>query len=111
MFSILFRRLQRFLPVIKLVVIVTCFLSLGWLVINSVPTIGTILFFSLVLFVFLLTLLSVFMKTRTCLLVSLSVAFLIFLKAVELLNWLNLGLFTVFLVFLGIYLYKQPGKG
>lgn len=83
---------------------------IGHLVFNTAPTVVTILLVSLLLFSFLLTLLSVFLQTPTAFLGALAVAFILFLRAVDLLTPLNLGLLALFIVFLVFYLYKHPKK-
>jgi hypothetical protein len=110
MFSILFRRLQKFLRPLKFLVLVGSLAGIVYMILNVSPTVVTILGVTLLIFVFLMTFFSVFSKTKTAFLVALLASFLLFLKAVDLLTPLNLGLFALFVVFLAFYLYKQAPK-
>lgn len=110
MFSILLRRLQKFLSVVKLLVLAGSLSGIIFVVFNVPPAVVPILTVCVLIFVFLLTAGSVFLKTKTAFLVSFSVSFVLFLKAVDLLTPLNLGLFGLLIVFLIIYLYKQAQK-
>lgn len=110
MFSILFRRLQKVLRPLKLLVLISTLAAIAYMILNVSPTVVTILAITLLIFVFLMTLLGVFTKTKTAFLVATLVSFLLFLKAVDLLTPLNLGLFALFVVFLAFYLYKQAPK-
>lgn len=77
--------------------------SLGiliYLVFKTSPELINILAFSFVLFVFLSLLFN-------SLLISLTIAFLFFLKATDLLNLFNLILFAIFLILLSLYLKKK----
>lgn len=110
MFSILFRRLQKYLSGVKVLVLIASLGGVGFLVFNTQPTVATILVVGILIFCFLMTLFSVFVRTKTAFLVSLSASFILFLKAVDLLTILNLGLLALLIVFLVFYLYKQPVK-
>ncbi len=99
--------MQKYLQIIKAIVVVSSVAALGYLVVNTSPTVPTITMFALTLEILFLTLLSVFLATRSAFLLSLGVVFLVFLKAVDLLSLVNVGLFGLFLVLLGVYLYKR----
>ena len=107
MFNIFWRRLQRFVKAIKAIALVLSAAVLGYLVVNTPPTILTVTVFAVTLEILLLTLLSIVMATRSAFILSLAVTFLLFLRAENLLSPLNIGLFGVFLLLLGAYLYKR----
>lgn len=107
MLNFILRRIQSVIVPIKIVGLVGGMATLVYLVINTVPSLGNILSFSLLLFVVLSFLLSFFTATSYSLLAGITIGFLLFLKAVGLLSPLNLGLFAVFLVLLGLYLRKK----
>ena len=107
MFSILLRRIQRFLFPLKIVLLFITVPSLGYLVINFPPSISSIIIFSLIFLVALATILSFFLTTSRYLLASLTITFLLFLRAVNLFSPLNLVLFTIFIILLSLYLTKR----
>lgn len=107
MLNFVLRRIQTVIIPIKIVMLSLGSATLAYLVINTAPGLGNVLLFSLVLFVFLSVLLSFFIAASHSLLVGITVSFLLFLKAVGLLSPLNLGLFAIFLVLLGLYLRKK----
>lgn len=100
MFSIFLRRIQRFLLPVKILLLALFGSSLVYLIINVSPEVGSITLASLLIFFILAIILN-------SLIIPLSISFLIFLKAVDLLSPLNLILFAVFLVLLGLYLRKK----
>lgn len=107
MFSIFLRRIQKFLLPIKVAVLVGLSGSLVYVFAAVPPGIGSIAFVSLSIFFLLAIILNFFRNTQQSLLISLAVSFLMFLRAVNLLSVINLGLFAAFLVLLGLYLYKK----
>lgn len=100
MFSIFLRRIQRFLLPLKIMGLVASLGILIYLVVKTSPELINLLIFSFVLFIFLSLLFN-------SLLISLTAAFLLFLKATDLLNLFNLILFAIFLALLGLYLKKR----
>lgn len=115
MLNFILRRLTKFILPAKVVLLIGSVVTLGYLVIKTPPELGNIVIFSLVLFIFLSILFS-FLLTAFAprsfsevgsLLTALCVSFLLFLKAVGLLSPLNIGLFIVFLILLGLYLRKE----
>ncbi len=101
------RRVQRFILPFKIVAIFGGAGTLAYLVLKTPPELVNILVFSLVLFVTLSCILSFLLTASRSLLTALTVAFVVFLKAVDLLSPLNLGLLIVFLVLLSLYLWKK----
>ncbi|MCL4390531.1 MAG: hypothetical protein M1484_05080 [Patescibacteria group bacterium] len=101
------RRLQKYVLSAKVIVLVACLASLGYLIFQTPPELGNIVFLGLLLFIALLLFLSLFLDVDKSLLLSLAVSFLLFLKAVSLLTLFNLALFVVFLVLLALYLAKK----
>jgi len=106
MLNIVLRRLSRYILPLKIIGLIVGLASLVYFVLRVSPEIGTIVFFSVVLFVTISIILSFFLSANRSLLFASVVSFLLFLKAVNLLSPLNLGLFIVFLVLLGLYLRK-----
>lgn len=102
--------MQKYLSGVKVLVLVASLGGIGFLVFNTSPTVATILTVGILVFCFLMTLLSVFFQTKTAFLISLSASFVLFLKAVDLLTIVNLGLLGLLVIFLVFYLYKQPTK-
>ena len=83
-------------------------LGLGsFIIYNFPPEVITILVVTILGFIFLATALSFLKNTNFAILVSLALSFLFFLKAVALLSAINLVLFAIFIVLLGLYLYKR----
>lgn len=107
MFSIFFRRIQRFLLPIKIILLLITFPNLVYIVINFPPSLTGIIVFTLVFFIDLATVLSFFLTTNRYLLTSLVITFLLFLRAVDLFSILNLLLFCVFIILLAFYLRKR----
>lgn len=106
MLNFILRRIQTVIVPIKIVILLTGSAALVNLIINTAPALGNVLLFSLTLFIVLSLFLSFFLTANRSLLAALTISFLLFLKAVNLLSPLNLGLFLVFLVLLGLYLRK-----
>lgn len=101
------RRIQRFILPLKVLFLVGSLAGLVYLVWKVPPDLGNVLIFSLLLFLLAALILSFFFSVNVSLLSALALAFLVFLKAVSLLSPLNLGLFFVFLVLIGLYLHKK----
>lgn len=107
MLNFILRRIQRVIIPIKVTGLVAGMATMIYLVVKTAPGLGNILFFSLLLFMTISFLLSFFISTSRSLLAGITIGFLLFLKAVGLLSPLNLGLFLVFLILLGLYLWKK----
>jgi hypothetical protein len=107
MFSIFFRRIQRFLLPIKIILLLIALPNLVYIVINFPPSLSGIIIFALIFFITLATILSFFLSTNRYLLTALTITFLLFLRAVDLFSTLNLLLFCVFIVLLAFYLRKR----
>lgn len=107
MFNFALRRIQRFTLPIKIILLVGGLGSLIYLIINTSPSIESILTVGILLFLVLSTVISFFLAASSSLLVSLVVSFFLFLKAVNLLSPLNAGLFLLFLILLGLYFFKK----
>lgn len=107
MFNILLRRLQKQLFWIKLAILVLSGWGLYFLVIDTAPELLNLVVFSLDLLIFISVVLSLFLSTKLSVLVGVTIPFLLFLKAVDLLSPINLGLFALFVLLLTFYLYKK----
>jgi hypothetical protein len=107
MFSIFLRRIQRILLPIKVGVLIIFIALLFYCFINVPPDIASITLVALILFMALAILFNFWLTATRSLLVALSIAFLLFLKATSLLTPLNLILFAIFLILLGLYLRKK----
>lgn len=110
MITILLRRLQRYFLLIKLLVFVPSVVGIVYLVINTAPELANLLIVTFLLGLSFLILLSFFINSRTSLLLSIGVTFLLFLKAVDLISPINLTLFAVFIVLLAFYFKQNPPK-
>jgi len=107
MLNFILRRIQKVIIPLKIFVLIVGLAILACLVIYTAPTLGNVVMSALTIFVVLSLLLSFFLNANRSLLAALTASFLLFLKAVDLLSPLNLGLFVVFLVLLGLYLWKK----
>lgn len=107
MLNILLRRFARFLLPTKLLTITVALASLGYIIWQIPPGIGSILLAALLLFIVASILLNFFLSSHLSLLVSIALSFVLFLKAVNLFTPINLGLFAAFLLLLGMYLWKK----
>ncbi len=107
MLSKFLRRIQRYIPVIKIVVLLAAVFSLGYLIFQTAPSLGGLVVFGLLVFLILAIILSFFLSTGRAFLTAIAVAFVLFLKSVDLLSPVNLVLLAVFLLLLGLYLYKR----
>lgn len=104
MFSIFLRRLQRFLPVIKILAVIFSAAGLFFLIFFTSPELINIIAASISLAIFTLVVLSVFLNSRLAFLIATGLSFIFFLKAEDLLSPLNLGVFVVFIALLAFYL-------
>ncbi len=102
-----YRRLQKFAIVFKILALIPLGFSLGYLVVNVLPEILMIIVFSAALFFFLLILLSIFAALRWSALAAVIISFLFLLRATDLLSIINLALFAIFLILIGLYLHKR----
>lgn len=107
MLNFVLRRIQTVIIPIKIVMLLLGSATLVFLVINTAPGLGNVLLFSLALFVVLSLFLSFYLTANRSLLAALTISFLLFLKAVGLLNLVNLILFGLFLGLLSLYVYKR----
>jgi len=107
MFSIFFRRLQKFLLPIKILAFVCSAGTIIFTVWNIEPAVGSIALVSALGFVALLNFLSFLLPTRVSFFFALLVSFLFFLKAEGLLSGIILGVFVVFMVLLALYLRPE----
>lgn len=107
MFNFALRRIQRFILPVKIVLLTGGLGLLVYLIINAPPNLGNILFVAILLFVVLSVTLSFFLAASSSLLAASAISFFLFLKSVDLLSPLNAGLFLLFLVLLGLYLWKK----
>ena len=107
MINRIFRTLARFTKILKILALVISLGALVYIVAYFSPAIVSITFLSLILASVILLFLSFFLSTFISLVSALSISFLFFLRATQLLSPLNLGLFVVFLILLGLYLRKN----
>src|SRR6186997_2575692 len=107
MFTIIYRRLQRYSLVLKLLGLVFSVSGIAALAYFSSPELLNILLAAFLLWLGSFCLLSFFVNSRVSLLASVALAFLVFLKAVDLLTTLNLILLFTFLVLLMLY-FRNP---
>lgn len=107
MFNIIGRRLQRYYFWLKLLLVLVSGTAVGVSVYYTEPDLLKVLGVTILIWIFLLSLLSLFINSRTALLLSIGVSFLLFLRAVDLLTPVNLVLLLAFLALLGIY-FRNP---
>lgn len=107
MLSKFLRRIQRYIPLIKIAALVAAMASLVYLIFQTAPTLVGLVIFGLLVFLTLAIILSFFLATGRAFLIAVAVAFVLFLKTVDLLSPVNLVLLAVFLLLLGLYLYKR----
>lgn len=107
MFTIIYRRLQKYFFWIKPLTLLGCVLSLGYLIVYIPPLLPSILGATLLIFLSLVIFLSYIINSRLALLLALLVSFLVFFKSVELLTIVNVALLVVFLVLLWFY-FRKP---
>jgi hypothetical protein len=107
MFNIILRRFQRILLPVKIVILFAVTGLLGYLIINVSPDTASITLVATIFFVFLAILLNFFLSANRSLLTALAVAFFLFLKATNLFSLVNIILFAIFFVLLGLYLRKR----
>lgn len=107
MFTIIYRRLQKYFFWIKSLTLLGCVLSLGYLIVYIPPLLPSILGAILLIFLSLVIFLSYIINSRLALLLALLVSFLVFFKSVELLTIINVALLVVFLVLLWFY-FRKP---
>lgn len=112
MLNLAIRRSQKYLGLIKLLIFALSALMLSYLVFLVPPDIYSVSIFSVLLllslYLFLEFIFHRIPKVRASYLafiIALSVSFLFFLKAVNLLTTINLLLFTVFIVLISLHLY------
>ena len=106
-FTIFLRRIQRFALPVKIISLIILTASLIFLIVNVPPGVGSITLAALLLFPLLVIILSFFRTTRFSLLAALTVSFFLFLRAVDLLSPVNIILFVIFLLLLGLYMRKK----
>ena len=110
MFNIIFRRLQKYFLLIKILIFFPSLAGIGYLIINTAPEIPNLLVVTMLFGLSSLILLSFFFSSRISLLLSIGVTFLLFFKAADLISPINLALFAVFIVLLGFYFKQNPPK-
>lgn len=98
---------QKFILPFKVILLLGSLGILTYMVVNQTPGLLNVVLASILLFIILSVILSFKFSANTALILGLAVSFFLFLKAVGLLSPLNLGLFAVFLVLLGLYLRKR----
>ena len=106
MLNFVLRRIQRFILPIKIAALVLGLTLQAYLIFQVPPGVGTIVVFSIILFVVSSLVFSFFLTPGPALLTATAISFFLFLKAVSLLSPLNIGLFVVFIILLGLYLRK-----
>lgn len=102
-----FRQIQAILLPLKIIFLLVLAVLISLFIIYTPPTLENIITVSVILFFLLETLLSFFLSTHSSLLISLGVSFVLFLRAVNLLTFVNIILLALFLFFLSIYLQKR----
>lgn len=107
MFNIIRRVLQKYYGVIKVLALIASAGGLAALIYYSPPSLINILVATLLLWIFAFVLSSFFLRPGLAILGSTGIAFIIFLRVVDLLTIVNVLLLVVFLVLLGIY-FRKP---
>lgn len=107
MFSIFFRRLQKFIPFLRVAFLVLSALGLAGIIFFIEPDLSAIVLAALLIIVACVTLFSFVLSGRLSFLIALASGFFFFLKGVDLLSPINIGMFIVFLVLLGLYLKPE----
>lgn len=107
MLNFLLRRIQRFILPLKILILSASLAGLIYIVLQTAPALSSILSAGVLLFFVLAILLSFRFSAASSLIISFGLSSLFFLRAVRLFTPLNLALFVVFLLLLGLYLRKK----
>lgn len=107
MFTIIYRRLQRYFFWIKTLSLVLIVVAVGYVIMYIPPLLTSVLVVTILIFLAVLIILSYVISSKYALLIALGAGFLLFLRVVDLLTIINLVLLAGFLGLLGFY-FKKP---
>ncbi len=107
MFSIFFRRLQKFIPFLRLGLLAVSLAGLVVLILLTEPHLASITLATLLIAALCLSLSSFVFSGSLSFLIALAVGFSFFLKAVDLLSLINILMLIVFLILLALYLKPE----
>ncbi|KKU92333.1 MAG: hypothetical protein UY21_C0002G0032 [Microgenomates group bacterium GW2011_GWA1_48_10] len=110
MFTIFFRRLQKYSLPIKIAALLPSLYGLYYLLTETSPELLNLVIFGVLSSIVLILILSFFLSIRLYLAIGIAIPFLLFLKAVDLLTPANVIIFLVFIALMEMYLFQVSPK-
>lgn len=107
MFTIIYRRLQKYSFWLKILGLMLSGLGLVAIFYYTAPNLQLVFLSSILIFFFIWMFFSLFLANKLALLISILASFLLFFKAVDLLTIANVVLLCAFVVLLWLYFRKS----